>query len=46
MLNEFIDDPQQQKPKGWCPICGMEIWSDGQEVCTRCKLYGLQEEGL
>lgn len=29
-------DPQQQKPRGWCPICRREIWSDGMDFCTAC----------
>ena len=34
---DYLFDPQQAKPAGWCPNCGMEIWEPGQELCTRCR---------
>lgn len=38
---EFMTDPQQMRPAGWCPVCGMEIWADGKDLCRRCE----REEG-
>ena len=29
-------DDQAALPWGWCPVCGMEIWRKGQELCQRC----------
>lgn len=30
-------DTQQQKPAGWCPECGGEIWVEGKNLCPRCE---------
>ena len=30
-------DLQGAIPRGWCPICGSEIFVWGAELCTRCK---------
>ena len=34
---DCLYDPQQRKPAGWCPVCGMEIYADGENLCLRCK---------
>lgn len=34
---DCLSDPQQAAPAGWCPVCGAEIWEDGQELCGRCR---------
>lgn len=41
----YMMDPQQMKPAGWCPVCGMEIWAEGKNLCTRCERYGHRQEG-
>lgn len=41
-VNPDVDgllDPQQRPPAGWCPRCGMEIWAEGKELCTRCERH-------
>lgn len=30
-------DLQQEPPAGWCPVCGREIYADGENLCRRCK---------
>lgn len=32
---DYRYDPQQAKPKGWCPMCGGEIYGNS-ELCQRC----------
>ena len=34
---DYLLDPQQATPAGWCPVCGTKIWEDGQELCRRCR---------
>lgn len=34
---DILYDPQQQRPAGWCPVCGREIYAEGENLCTRCK---------
>ena len=34
---DFLYDPQQQRPAGWCPVCGREIYAEGENLCTKCK---------
>ena len=31
-LRDRLDD----LPAGWCRLCGMEVWTQGREVCPRC----------
>ena len=33
---DFLFDPQQARPAGWCPVCHMEIWEEGQPLCRAC----------
>lgn len=33
----YMMDPQQMPPAGWCPVCGAEIYAEGENLCTRCK---------
>ena len=33
---DYLFDPQQAKPAGWCPLCGAEICGDA-ELCLRCQ---------
>ena len=33
---DYLFDPQQAKPQGWCPVCGGEICGDA-ELCRRCQ---------
>jgi hypothetical protein len=40
----YMMDPQQMQPAGWCPVCGMEIWTEGKNLCTRCERYGHRQE--
>lgn len=35
--SDYLFDPQQFPPAGWCPECGMEIWTPGKDLCTRCE---------
>lgn len=30
-------DMQEAIPRGWCPICGSEVFLPGTELCSRCK---------
>lgn len=30
-------DPQQFPPAGWCPICGAEIYAEGENLCEKCR---------
>ena len=32
---DYLFDPQQAKPAGWCPMCGGEIYGNS-ELCQRC----------
>lgn len=41
---DYLLDPQQRRPAGWCPECGREIWSDGQDKCNICAAMGLETE--
>ena len=36
-MSSYMMDPQQMKPAGWCPQCGREIWTEGENLCTRCR---------
>lgn len=33
----YMMDPQQERPAGWCPVCGCEIWAEGENLCARCR---------
>lgn len=41
---DYLLDPQQKPPAGWCPECGAEIWSPGMSRCTRCAEENLDWE--
>jgi len=30
-------DMQGVTPRGWCPVCGSEVFLLGTELCSRCK---------
>lgn len=34
---DYLYDPQQRRPAGWCPVCGQEIYADGKNLCPRCE---------
>lgn len=34
---DYLLDPQQSRPAGWCPRCGAEIWDSGKVLCSRCE---------
>lgn len=34
---DWIYDPQQAKPAGYCPRCGGEIYEPGRELCRECE---------
>lgn len=34
---DYLYDPQQAPPTGWCPLCGAEICGFGRELCSRCE---------
>ena len=34
---DFLYDPQQSCPAGWCPVCGREIYAAGENLCRKCK---------
>ena len=36
-MSGYMMDPQQMQPAGWCPQCGREIWTEGENLCTRCR---------
>lgn len=40
---DYLLDPQQKRSLGWCPECGMEIWSPGMNRCTRCTAASREE---
>ena len=33
---DFLYDRQQDKPAGFCPVCGREIYNAGNELCYWC----------
>ena len=33
---DYLLDPQQAEPQGWCPVCGGEICGDA-ELCRMCQ---------
>lgn len=33
----YMMDSQQIPPAGWCPICGCEIYAEGENLCSRCR---------
>lgn len=35
---DYLFDAQQKPPLGWCPECGMEIWTPDMSRCTRCTI--------
>lgn len=44
---DFLYDPQQSRPAGWCPVCRREIYADGRELCGSCaeKAGGAHDGG-
>ena len=44
-LNDYLLDPQQQKPFCMCCICGREIYRPFQETCDRC-MFDMEEDEL
>lgn len=37
-------DLQQSSPPGWCPVCRMEIYEEGQNLCSACREQEEREE--
>ena len=33
---DYLYDPQQARPVGFCSVCGREIYRLFQETCDRC----------
>lgn len=41
---DYLYDPQQARPVGFCVCCGREIYRRGKELCERCEVrYGNKE---
>ena len=34
---DYLFDPQQARPAGFCHICGREIYGEGRELCDECE---------
>lgn len=34
---DWMFDPQQARPVGYCPVCGREIYGGGRDICGRCE---------
>lgn len=34
---DYLYDPQQSKPAGWCEKCRREVWTPGETRCIRCR---------
>ena len=34
---DYLFDPQQARPVGFCEICGREIYAEGENLCSRCR---------
>lgn len=34
---DYLYDPQQAKPAGFCPVCGGEVYCEGTGWCTFCR---------
>lgn len=34
---DYLFDPQQTRPVGFCERCGAEIYGFGRELCYRCE---------
>ena len=41
---DYLFDPQQRRPAGWCPICKLEIYAAGENLCRKCKEMEEQNE--
>lgn len=33
----FLADRQALPPAAWCPVCGCEVYEDGQRYCPLCR---------
>lgn len=33
---DYLFDPQQARPTGFCSVCGRELYGLLQETCDRC----------
>ena len=33
------EDLQAAVPYGWCPVCGMELYGQKQEICELCERW-------
>lgn len=40
---DYLYDPQQAAPAGWCPLCGADICGDS-ELCQRCQGEGIGDD--
>lgn len=34
---DYLFDPQQRCPVGFCSVCGREIYEYGEELCEECR---------
>lgn len=34
---DYLYDPQQEPPVGFCVCCGKEIYARGKDLCERCE---------
>ena len=41
---DYLFDPQQARPFGFCSVCGREIYTPLQETCDRCMADMEDEE--
>jgi hypothetical protein len=40
---DYLYDPQQRRAAGRCPLCGVEIWTPGANLCRRCRRSELMD---
>ena len=41
---DYLYDPQQARPYGFCCVCGREIYAPFRETCDRCMADMEDEE--
>lgn len=39
---DYLLDPQQERPAGFCQICGREVYAEGEELCVECREAGFE----
>lgn len=40
---DYLYDPQQCRPVGFCPVCGGEIYRIGAELCATCDGFYMED---